>query len=78
MRLDRTESHFSEKSPPCQVPRRLRHTFPSAYKLGLNLWGWGGVEGIRKEWRKAEKETTKKSESVQMTNMGDDDMMSLA
>ena len=36
-RLDLRGSHFSEASPPCHVPRRLRHTFPSAYRLGLNL-----------------------------------------
>ena len=37
MRLEWVESHFSELSPPCHVPSRLRHTLPSAYRLGLNL-----------------------------------------
>ena len=36
-KLDLKGSHFSVASPPCHVPRRLRHTLPSAYRLGLNL-----------------------------------------
>ena len=38
-RLEWAGSHFSVASPPCQVPSRLRHTLPSAYRLGLNLGG---------------------------------------
>ncbi len=36
-RLEWAGSHFSVASPPCHVPSRLRHTLPSAYRLGLNL-----------------------------------------
>lgn len=35
-RVETFASQFS-MAFPLQVPRRLKHTFPQAYKLGLNL-----------------------------------------
>mmetsp|Transcript_13533 Transcript_13533/g.57767 ORF Transcript_13533/g.57767 Transcript_13533/m.57767 type:complete len:236 (+) Transcript_13533:576-1283(+) len=53
-RVDLFASHFSSAAPPCHVPSSDRHTFPSAYRLGLKrarpppvvsrftIGGWSG------------------------------------
>ena len=48
-RFERLGSHFSVASPPCQVPKRLKHTYHEE-REGRERGGWGG-EGKRGEGR---------------------------